>query len=98
MLQAKAGYIDARPHIRPRDEVLLQRTAGPYLRELLTTESGKVQKYKLRERGVTDERTWDREAAHDRRTRQADASKHSPCQNGEGRTAAITCRAQRDSC
>jgi crotonobetaine/carnitine-CoA ligase len=38
-----------------------------FVRELPTTESGKVQKYKLRERGVT-ERTWDREAAHDRRT------------------------------
>jgi hypothetical protein len=31
MLQSKAGYIDARPHIRPLDEVLLQRTAGPYI-------------------------------------------------------------------
>jgi crotonobetaine/carnitine-CoA ligase len=48
-----------------------------FTRELPTTESGKVQKYKLRERGVT-ERTWDREAAHDGRTRQADASKRSP--------------------
>jgi hypothetical protein len=47
-----------------------------FVRELPTTESGKVQKYRLRERGVT-ERTWDREAAHDRRTRQADASKQS---------------------
>src|SRR5262249_17585400 len=27
----KAGYIDARPHIRQLDEVLLQRTAGPYI-------------------------------------------------------------------
>jgi len=32
MLQSKAGYIDARPHIRQLDEVLLQRTAGPYIR------------------------------------------------------------------
>jgi len=47
------------------------------VRELPTTESGKVQKYKLRERGVT-ERTWDREAAYDGRTRQADAEKRSP--------------------
>jgi carnitine-CoA ligase len=31
-----------------------------FVRELPTTESGKVQKYKLRERGVT-EKTWDRE-------------------------------------
>jgi crotonobetaine/carnitine-CoA ligase len=46
-----------------------------FVRELPTTESGKVQKYKLRERGVTD-RTWDREA-HDSRTRQADAGKRS---------------------
>jgi crotonobetaine/carnitine-CoA ligase len=30
--------------------------------ELPTTESGKVQKFKLRERGVS-QRTWDREAA-----------------------------------
>jgi carnitine-CoA ligase len=47
-----------------------------FVRELPTTESGKVQKYKLRERAVT-ERTWDREA-HDRRARQADTSKRSP--------------------
>jgi carnitine-CoA ligase len=33
-----------------------------FMRELPVTESGKVQKYKLRERGVT-ERTWDREAS-----------------------------------
>jgi hypothetical protein len=31
MLQSEAGYIDARPHIRQLDEVLLQRTAGPYI-------------------------------------------------------------------
>jgi hypothetical protein len=31
MLQSKAGYIDARPHIRQLDEILLQRTAGPYI-------------------------------------------------------------------
>jgi carnitine-CoA ligase len=48
-----------------------------FVRELPTTESGKVQKYKLRERGVT-EKTWDREAAHDGRTQQADARKRSP--------------------
>jgi carnitine-CoA ligase len=36
-----------------------------FVRELPTTESGKVQKYKLRERGVT-ETTWDREAFPDR--------------------------------
>jgi crotonobetaine/carnitine-CoA ligase len=48
-----------------------------FVRELPTTESGKVQKYKLRERGVT-EKTWDREAAHDGWTQQADARKRSP--------------------
>jgi hypothetical protein len=32
MLQPKAGYIDARPHIPQLEEVLLQRTAGPYIR------------------------------------------------------------------
>jgi hypothetical protein len=31
MLQSKAGYIDARPHIPHLEEVLLQRTAGPYM-------------------------------------------------------------------
>jgi crotonobetaine/carnitine-CoA ligase len=41
-----------------------------FMRELPMTESGKVQKYKLRERGLS-ERTWDREAlpATSRRTR-----------------------------
>ena len=29
-LQSEAGYIDARPHIRQIDEILLRRTAGPY--------------------------------------------------------------------
>ena len=33
-----------------------------FVSELPSTESGKVQKYKLSERGVTD-KTWDREAA-----------------------------------
>jgi crotonobetaine/carnitine-CoA ligase len=33
-----------------------------YVTELPTTESGKVQKYKLRERGVSPA-TWDREAS-----------------------------------
>ena len=33
-----------------------------FMSDLPSTESGKVQKYKLRERGVTD-RTWDRDAA-----------------------------------
>ena len=32
MLQSEAGYIDARPHVRQLDEILLQRTAGPYMR------------------------------------------------------------------
>jgi len=36
MLQSKAGYIDARPHIRPLDEVLLQCTAGPYIGSIAT--------------------------------------------------------------
>src|SRR5262245_9420236 len=31
-LQSKAGYIDARPHIRHIGKILLQRTAGPYIR------------------------------------------------------------------
>jgi hypothetical protein len=35
-----------------------------FVHELPTTESGKVQKYKLGERGVA-ERTWDREASHE---------------------------------
>jgi crotonobetaine/carnitine-CoA ligase len=43
-----------------------------FVRELPTTESGKVQKYKLRERGVT-ERTWDRETSHERPTRHSGA-------------------------
>ena len=43
-----------------------------FVHELPTTESGKVQKYKLRERGVT-ERTWDREASHERPTRHSGA-------------------------
>jgi carnitine-CoA ligase len=43
-----------------------------FVRELPTTESGKVQKYKLRERGIT-ERTWDREASHERLTRRSGA-------------------------
>src|SRR5215469_14621580 len=30
-LQSKAGYIDARPHIPQLEQVLLQRTAGPYI-------------------------------------------------------------------
>src|SRR5262245_57926692 len=30
-LQSKAGYIDARPHIRQLGEIFLQRTAGPYI-------------------------------------------------------------------
>jgi len=30
-LQREAGYIDARPHIRQIDEILLQRAAGPYI-------------------------------------------------------------------
>jgi len=33
-----------------------------FVETLPTTENGKIQKYKLRERGIT-ERTWDREAA-----------------------------------
>jgi crotonobetaine/carnitine-CoA ligase len=41
-----------------------------FVHELPTTENGKVQKYKLRERGVT-ERTWDREASRDRPTRRS---------------------------
>jgi carnitine-CoA ligase len=48
-----------------------------FVHELPTTESGKVQKYKLRERGVT-ERTWDRDAARDRRALHTDARKASP--------------------
>ena len=33
-----------------------------FVGSLPTTENGKIQKYKLRERGISD-RTWDREAA-----------------------------------
>ena len=43
-----------------------------FVYQLPTTESGKVQKYKLRERGVT-ERTWDREAPHEKPTRHSGA-------------------------
>jgi carnitine-CoA ligase len=43
-----------------------------FVHELPTTESGKVQKYKLRERGVT-QRTWDREASHERPTQHSGA-------------------------
>ena len=31
LLQAEAGYIDARPQSRQIDETLLRRTAGPYI-------------------------------------------------------------------
>jgi crotonobetaine/carnitine-CoA ligase len=48
-----------------------------FVHELPTTENGKVQKYKLRERGVT-EATWDREASRERRTRHPDAGNPSP--------------------
>jgi crotonobetaine/carnitine-CoA ligase len=48
-----------------------------FMNELPSTESGKVQKYKLRERGVT-ERTWDRDASDGGHTRHADARKRSP--------------------
>lgn len=48
-----------------------------FMNELPSTESGKVQKYKLRERGVT-ERTWDRDASNGRRTRHGDARKRWP--------------------
>ena len=48
-----------------------------FMNELPSTESGKVQKYKLRERGVT-ERTWDRDASDGRRPRHADARKRPP--------------------
>ena len=48
-----------------------------FMNELPSTESGKVQKYKLRERGVT-ERTWDRDASDGRRPRHAEARKRSP--------------------
>jgi crotonobetaine/carnitine-CoA ligase len=37
-----------------------------FVRELPSTENGKVQKYKLRERGIT-ERTWDRDASRESR-------------------------------
>jgi hypothetical protein len=38
MLQSEAGYIDARPQVRQLDEILLQRTAGPYIGSLATEE------------------------------------------------------------
>src|SRR5262245_14646162 len=37
-LQSKAGYIDARPHIRHIGKILLQRTAGPYIGSIATDE------------------------------------------------------------
>ncbi len=48
-----------------------------FMDELPSTESGKVQKYKLRERGVTD-KTWDRDAAGDSRVRHAEVRKPPP--------------------
>jgi crotonobetaine/carnitine-CoA ligase len=48
-----------------------------FMDELPTTENGKVQKYRLRERGVTD-KTWDRDASDGRYPRHADASKRLP--------------------
>src|SRR2546425_4268289 len=48
-----------------------------FMNELPSTESGKVQKYKLRERGVTG-RTWDRDASDGRHARHADARKRAP--------------------
>ena len=38
-LQSEAGYIDARPQCPQIDEILLRRTAGPYIR----VKTGKAQ-------------------------------------------------------
>ena len=38
------------------------RASSKFVDTLPATENGKIQKYKLRERGIT-EQTWDREAA-----------------------------------
>jgi crotonobetaine/carnitine-CoA ligase len=48
-----------------------------FMNELPSTENAKVQKYKLRERGVTD-KTWDRDASDGRHPRHADARKRLP--------------------
>jgi crotonobetaine/carnitine-CoA ligase len=48
-----------------------------FMNELPTTENGKVQKYKLRERGVTSA-TWDREAAGGRSPHRAATTGRSP--------------------
>jgi len=40
--KSKAGYIDARPHIRQLDEVLLQRTAGVKLRPSAVSASSRL--------------------------------------------------------
>jgi hypothetical protein len=53
------------------EPVFGQIKQAEFVRELPTTESGKVQKYKLHERGVT-ETTWDHDAFPDRRTRHAE--------------------------
>jgi crotonobetaine/carnitine-CoA ligase len=48
-----------------------------FMPELPCTESGKIQKYKLRDRGVT-ETTWDREAFHDRSSHSSGVKRISP--------------------
>jgi crotonobetaine/carnitine-CoA ligase len=51
-----------------------------FMSELPSTASGKVQKYKLCERGVT-ERTWDRDASGDHRMRRPDSRKRPPTES-----------------
>jgi carnitine-CoA ligase len=48
-----------------------------FMPELPCTENGKIQKYKLRDRGVT-ETTWDRDAFHDRSSHSSGIKRTSP--------------------
>ena len=54
-----------------------------FMNELPSTESGKVQKYKLRERGVT-ERTWDRDASDGSHTRATQTQESGRLHNRNG--------------
>jgi len=62
----REGYELAAPalldHCAPRMPYFAVPRYVEFLRELPTNESGKIQKFKLRERGVTAA-TWDREVA-----------------------------------
>src|SRR5262249_31551100 len=56
---------------------LFRDSAISRIRKRAADHRARQEKYNLRERGVT-EKTWDREAAHDSRTRQAGAGKRLP--------------------